>query len=42
MLLLALRRARPTTLLLVTHSVEIASLADRVVTLRDGRIAGNI
>jgi putative ABC transport system ATP-binding protein len=40
-LLLELRRERRTTLLLVTHSVEIASLADRVVTLRDGRIVGN-
>lgn len=40
-LLLELRRERRTTLLLVTHSQEIASLADRVVTLRDGRIVGN-
>ena len=41
-LLLELRRDRRTTLLLVTHSGEIANLADRVVTLRDGRIVGNI
>ena len=40
-LLLELRRERRTTLLLVTHSEEIASLADRVITLRDGRVAGN-
>jgi len=40
-LLLELRRERRTTLLLVTHSAEIANLADRVVTLRDGRIAEN-
>lgn len=40
-LLLELRRERHTTLLLVTHSEEIANLADRVITLRDGRIVGN-
>jgi putative ABC transport system ATP-binding protein len=37
-LLLELQRERHTTLLLVTHSPEIAARADRVVTLRDGRI----
>jgi putative ABC transport system ATP-binding protein len=37
-LLLELHRERQTTLLMVTHSPEIAARADRVVTLRDGRI----
>ena len=37
-LLLELQRERHTTLLLVTHSPEIALRADRVVTLKDGRI----
>lgn len=38
-LLLELHRERKTTLVLVTHSREIAAKAERVVTLRDGRIA---
>jgi len=37
-LLLELRREHGATLVLVTHNAEIASRADRVVTLRDGRI----
>jgi putative ABC transport system ATP-binding protein len=37
-LLLELRRERGATLVLVTHNREIAGDADRVVTLRDGRI----
>ena len=37
-LLLELQRERDTTLLLVTHSPEISLRADRVVTLKDGRI----
>jgi len=37
-LLLELHRERTATLVLVTHSREIASRAERVVTLRDGRI----
>ncbi|MBJ6800864.1 ABC transporter ATP-binding protein [Geomonas propionica] len=37
-LLLELQRERGTTLLLVTHSPEIAQSADRVVTLKDGRV----
>ncbi|MCM0081520.1 ABC transporter ATP-binding protein [Geomonas sp. Red32] len=37
-LLLELQRERRTTLILVTHSQEIAASADRVITLRDGRI----
>jgi putative ABC transport system ATP-binding protein len=36
-LLLELPRERQTTLILVTHSPEIARMADRVITLRDGR-----
>jgi putative ABC transport system ATP-binding protein len=36
-LLLELHRERQTTLILVTHSPEIARTADRVITLRDGR-----
>jgi len=37
-LLLELHRERATTLLMVTHSPEIAGRADRIVTLKDGRI----
>ena len=37
-LLLELHRERGTTLIMVTHSPEIALRADRVVTLKDGRI----
>ena len=37
-LLLELQRERGTTLLLVTHSPEIAQSADRVIALKDGRI----
>ena len=37
-LLLELHHERQTTLILVTHSPEIARTADRVITLRDGRI----
>lgn len=37
-LLLELQRERGTTLILVTHSPEIAQRAHRVVTLRDGRM----
>lgn len=40
-LLRELHRERRTTLVLVTHSPEIAQTADRVVTLRDGRIVAN-
>jgi putative ABC transport system ATP-binding protein len=38
-LLLELRRERGATLVLVTHNREMAAEADRVVTLRDGRLA---
>jgi len=37
-LLLELHKERETTLVLVTHSPEIATLSDRVITLQDGRI----
>jgi putative ABC transport system ATP-binding protein len=37
-LLLELRQERQTTLMLVTHSAEIAQRAGRVITLQDGRI----
>jgi len=40
-LLRELHRERRTTLILVTHSREIAQTADRVMTLRDGRIVAN-
>jgi putative ABC transport system ATP-binding protein len=36
-LLLAVRRARQTTLILVTHDAALAALADTRLTLRDGR-----
>lgn len=40
-LLLELHRERGTTLLMVTHSPEIAGRADRVITLKDGRIVSD-
>ena len=40
-LLLELHRERQATLILVTHSQEIAATADRVITLRDGRIVAD-
>jgi putative ABC transport system ATP-binding protein len=39
-LLLALTRRQNTATLMATHSAEAAAIADVVVTLRDGRIAG--
>jgi putative ABC transport system ATP-binding protein len=36
-LLLAVRRSRASTLVLVTHDAELASLADSRLVLRDGR-----
>lgn len=38
-LLIELNRSRGTTLVLVTHNLELASRAERRMTLRDGRIA---
>jgi putative ABC transport system ATP-binding protein len=40
-LILALRRGRQCTLLLVTHDLALSRYADRVVALRDGRIVGD-
>lgn len=40
-LLQQVRHEHSTTLILVTHSREVAQSADRVVTLRDGRIAAD-
>lgn len=39
-LLLKLREERKTTLVLVTHDIEISRMADRIVTLKDGIITG--
>jgi putative ABC transport system ATP-binding protein len=36
-LLLAVRRSRQTTMMLVTHDPDLASLADSRLVLRDGR-----
>ena len=41
-LLLELHRERSTTLVLVTHNAEISRLADRVITLQDGKITREI
>jgi putative ABC transport system ATP-binding protein len=41
-LLLALNRERGTTFLYATHDPELVGLAGRVVTLRDGRITGDL
>jgi putative ABC transport system ATP-binding protein len=40
-LLLALNRSRGSTLVLVTHDPALAAHADRIVTLRDGRIVSD-
>ena len=40
-LLLELHDERRTTLVMATHSAEIASRAERVVTLRDGKVAAD-
>jgi putative ABC transport system ATP-binding protein len=39
-LLLELNRERGTTLVIVTHDVELARQTNRIVTLKDGRIEG--
>ena len=39
-LLLAINRTRGTTLVVVTHDTEIASMADARINLRDGRVVG--
>ena len=38
-LLLEFQKERQTTLVLVTHSVDIARIADRMIILKDGRIS---
>ena len=38
-LLLEFQKERQTTLVLVTHSIDIAKMADRMIVLQDGRIA---
>ncbi len=38
-LLLEFQKERRTTLVLVTHSLDIAEMADRVIVLKDGRIS---
>ena len=40
-LLLTMNRDQNTTLVLVTHDRELAAYADRVITLRDGRIVAD-
>jgi putative ABC transport system ATP-binding protein len=40
-LLLELREERRSTLVLVTHSMEIAERAERIIVLRDGKIVEN-
>jgi putative ABC transport system ATP-binding protein len=40
-LLFALNRERGSTLLLVTHDAALAERADRVISLRDGRVVGD-
>ena len=40
-LLISLNRQEQTTLLLVTHDQELAAHADRVITLRDGKIVSD-
>ena len=40
-LLLELNRNAGTTLVLVTHDAELAGHADRIVTLKDGRVIGD-
>jgi len=37
-----LRAERGTTILLVTHDETVAATADRAVTMRDGRIVGDV
>jgi putative ABC transport system ATP-binding protein len=37
-LLLEFQKERRTTLVLVTHSAEIAKIADRMIVLKDGRV----
>lgn len=40
-LLLEFQRERRTTLVLITHSLDIAEMADRVIVLKDGKITNS-
>jgi putative ABC transport system ATP-binding protein len=41
-LLLQLNREEETTLILVTHDMNLAAYADRIITLRDGRVLTDV
>jgi putative ABC transport system ATP-binding protein len=41
-MLLELNRREEATLILVTHDAELASYADRLITLRDGRVESDV
>jgi putative ABC transport system ATP-binding protein len=41
-LLLRLNREQKTTLFLVTHDAQLAGYADRIITLRDGRVLSDV
>ncbi len=41
-LLLQLNHEEETTLILVTHDMHLAEFADRIITLRDGRVLTDV